>query len=735
MTWAVHRDNQDIYELIAAGMDKLSTEDIHTLERKWLGLGTHTDTLVITMPTDMAPYMSISAEGEPIGLFVDIWRKWAEKTRREVVFLADTPQIAMQHLENKKADIHAAFADNSVNANLFPHAHHLYSYESNIFYPMDGDEQHVTEATLSTATLGVLKSDPVYGTMRRRYPAMELVTFDNRQQMIEASLAHKIDGFVEGSETFNVHLIQSNQKVRFAKLENVRFESKLYTLVRKDNQALISQIKEGFSLISTEELREIEEAWISEEDARYFSKFRSKVVLTEAEKRWLLRHPVIRLGALKDWAPMEFVDDNGQLIGVTADLMEMIESRAEITIEVQLFDEWSQMLDALKEKSIDMVASMEKTLVRERFANFTDGYWPQHWALVMPGGTNEVHSVGALKGKRLAVVKGYQLIPYIHEHFPNVLLQIVPDARSGFEAIRQGKADAYIDGMVAAASELKDGDYRDLSFSLVDDIDPAVERIGVRSDWPVLVGILNKVLMTITPEEKKSILENWFEIKIESGIDKQKALQIGLVVLVIFTFVLVWNRRLHAEINLRKAIENKMKHMATHDELTQLPNRALLKDRLNTAIPGHARHSEQLALLFIDLDGFKDVNDNYGHDVGDELLIQLSARFRNSVRKTDTIARFGGDEFVVLLTSLHNREEAAHISEKMLSIVKKPFALSRATVTIGASIGVAMYPDDGTTDTELMKVADTLMYEVKASGKNRYLFNTSSAKQPAPQAV
>jgi len=163
--------------------------------------------------------------------------------------------------------------------------------------------------------------------------------------------------------------------------------------------------------------------------------------------------------------------------------------------------------------------------------------------------------------------------------------------------------------------------------------------------------------------------------------------------------------------------------MATHDELTGLANRVLLKDRLSTAILFHQRQSLKMAVLFIDLDGFKNINDTHGHDVGDELLQQVAIRLQGCVRSSDTVVRFGGDEFVLLLTGLHSPNEAAYVADKVLRLMQKEFELSKTKAFIGCSIGIAMYPDDGDNDTDLLKIADTMMYKVKAAGKNHYIFN------------
>jgi len=171
-------------------------------------------------------------------------------------------------------------------------------------------------------------------------------------------------------------------------------------------------------------------------------------------------------------------------------------------------------------------------------------------------------------------------------------------------------------------------------------------------------------------------------------------------------------------------MEEKMRFMATHDDLTRLANRNLLQERLTQAIYQHARHQEKLALMFIDLDGFKAVNDQFGHHVGDELLVKVGEILRYCVRKSDTVARFGGDEFVILLTGLVDRDDAAIVAEKILLHLVEPLQLSACSAQIGASIGIALYPDDGADESGMLKAADGLMYLAKEAGKGRYRFRS-----------
>lgn len=176
------------------------------------------------------------------------------------------------------------------------------------------------------------------------------------------------------------------------------------------------------------------------------------------------------------------------------------------------------------------------------------------------------------------------------------------------------------------------------------------------------------------------------------------------------------------DITERKRAEEKLLYMANFDELTGLPNRTLFRDRLTQAV-AHARLEKNMAaVIFFDLDQFKKVNDSAGHHVGDQLLIGAAARLRKSVREIDTVSRFGGDEFMVILESIHNVDEVTDLVERMLLEMEKPFQLDQQEVFVGASAGIALYPIDDTNIDNLLKNADTAMFRAKEIGGNSYQY-------------
>jgi diguanylate cyclase (GGDEF)-like protein/PAS domain S-box-containing protein len=175
------------------------------------------------------------------------------------------------------------------------------------------------------------------------------------------------------------------------------------------------------------------------------------------------------------------------------------------------------------------------------------------------------------------------------------------------------------------------------------------------------------------------------------------------------------------EINELKRTELDLQHMATHDELTGLPNRYLMTDRLNHTLAQSVRTGSTFAVLFIDVDDFKAINDVRGHEFGDLVLRALAETLVKTVRSSDTVARIGGDEFVIILDTLERREHASLVAGKILRRVVKPFTLKRHKVAITVSIGIGLHPDNGNDAEVLVGAADYAMYLAKAQGKNRFL--------------
>ncbi len=185
----------------------------------------------------------------------------------------------------------------------------------------------------------------------------------------------------------------------------------------------------------------------------------------------------------------------------------------------------------------------------------------------------------------------------------------------------------------------------------------------------------------------------------------------------------------------RKVAEARVAHLANHDNLTDLPNRNLLQDRARQALMQAGRKRQRVGVMFIDLDHFKTINDSLGHHVGDRLLQTVAARIRSCLREEDTVARQGGDEFIVVLPDIKRFEDIGIIAQKMLGALSEPYSIDGAELHSSASIGVSVYPDDGQDVEILMRNADTAMYYAKAIGRNNFQFFTPQMNQAAAERL
>lgn len=177
-----------------------------------------------------------------------------------------------------------------------------------------------------------------------------------------------------------------------------------------------------------------------------------------------------------------------------------------------------------------------------------------------------------------------------------------------------------------------------------------------------------------------------------------------------------------SDITSEKENEERLAHLAHYDQLTNLPNRILFDDRLKQTLALARRTRSRLAIMFLDLDGFKAINDNLGHDAGDELLKQVAKRLDECLRSSDTVARFGGDEFTIILPEIDDKESVTRVATKITEAIAKPYVINGSEARVTTSVGISVYPVDGQHANTLLKKADKAMYHAKRHGKNHHEF-------------
>ena len=300
-----------------------------------------------------------------------------------------------------------------------------------------------------------------------------------------------------------------------------------------------------------------------------------------------------------------------------------------------------------------------------------------------------------------------------------------------------------ITAKIRAEQAIKESEarYRELfenTSDLIQAVSPDARFLYVNPAWKTTLGYSDddikslSIFDVIYPEDQGRCRENFSQMLSGTAIGPTRVRMVGKSGQVI---TLEGSLRCHKkdgaplfaqgifrDITEQISFEQQLMHAATHDKLTNLPNRALFFDRLMQSIKKADRQKKYLAVLFVDLDGFKQVNDTHGHHAGDELLISFTQRLGRSLRKCDTAARLSGDEFALIFEDLTTPQDARIIAQKVLDVSTKPYALGDVDVNVTVSIGVSIYPDDAENPDMLLQRADAAMYKVKQSGKNGYAF-------------
>ncbi|MGI2169879.1 transporter substrate-binding domain-containing protein [Shewanella sp. MF05960] len=721
---AVNKGNQQLIDKINHGFELISPKVIKQIERRWLGYHKQTSGVVIAMQNGVEPYADMGTDGLPAGMLVDLWKLWSKKTGINIDFVTGDMNSTIDDVKTGVADVQIGYPESKEMRSGLKQAWHIISVKSRFF----SRKQHIENIEQSTMRIGVFPTAPYIGQVKSAFPKAQLRFYDTLDEMIKAVHNDEIIGFVSSAAMTSHYLLANKLWAEFHQYTNIEFITDMYTLTRIDDSGLADRIKAGFNLISVEEQIQIERKWLINPDDRFFTGSASKIKLTTQQKQYISSLGAIKMGYLKNWAPMEFQGKNGQFLGVNADIKNLLVKQLNLTIIPVAYDDFGKMVNDLTKGEIHLVASMAQTPSRENTLAFSSPYWPSPWAIVTSLTQPPIFNISQVAGKRLAVVDGYHIIDQLRQQYPGIELVIVADTKDGINAVINGRADMFVEQVATLAATLKGGQYPSLKLSLVAELTEQHSRIGLFPGVKDLVPLIDRVIATVDENEQQNMYQKWVALDLNSdSLLYQRWLKISVVGFVILALIalviLMSNRRLNNEIEKRIKAEDNLKFMANHDNVTGLPNRNLLEDRLEQAVLTHHRDNQRFALLFIDLDGFKVVNDLHGHHVGDKLLHRVGVLLSKCARESDTVARFGGDEFVLLLNHIDSKGSARQVADNILLAFKKPIIIDGISVNISASIGIAVFADDADTALSLLKTADQLMYQAKKIGGHQFKMN------------
>jgi len=454
--------------------------------------------------------------------------------------------------------------------------------------------------------------------------------------------------------------------------------------------------------------------------------------VAQDELNYLANFDNLKLCTSPDAMPLDDIVNN-EHIGIGSEYIKLFSRYLDTPISLYQTSTWGESMEAIKSGQCEIIALIAYTPQRSSYLEFSDTYVDIPFVLVTTQEKFFVSRLSQLVDRKLGVLKGYAYVDLLRNRYPDIQLVEVDSRLEGLQMVSSGELFGYFSGLNLAGFAIQQGQFTDLKINgQFDELSVIKLGLAVRKDLKPLIPIFNKAIASIQPETKQRIDNSWLTIRYDIAEDYQRIIQFIVIAATILLFV--FYRQYHLrKLNQKLADrEQQIWKQANYDFLTELPNRRLFSDRLEQEINRVKRTQEKFALLLIDLDEFKDVNDTQGHEQGDNLLIEAANRVSKCLRKTDTIARLGGDEFVVILKDFNHIKNIESIADKILSKLQRPFELKEDTF-ISASIGITICPDDSENIGELLRNADQAMYAAKADGRNNYHYFTSSMQQNAQE--
>jgi len=421
-----------------------------------------------------------------------------------------------------------------------------------------------------------------------------------------------------------------------------------------------------------------------------------------------------------DWLPFEAISSQGKHIGIAADYFSLLSKLSGLTFDLVITDTWAQSLRYVKEQKCDLLTLLNKTEQRTSYLNFTQPYLQTVVVLVGRDDAPFISDLANLENKTIAIVKGYIYLNYIQSNFPNLNVEIVDSMNAAMVAVAKGYADLTIASMPIALNIISDLGLSNLKIAgntdLINDF-----RIGVSKAKPNLVVTLDEAISIIDSAEVAKIKRKWTKVTVETATDYTQFFQYALGFMLVLAFFIYRNitlrinsKKLSALNQLLQEANDKLTKLSSTDHLTQLANRAKVETELKREIKHCQRYLHSFSLIIFDIDLFKQVNDEFGHQVGDKVLIEVADKAKSVLRNTDVIGRWGGEEFIVLCPST-NLASAAIIAEKLRQVFCQ---IMVKNFSVTASFGVAEYQLNDKQESIISR-ADKALYQAKETGRNK----------------
>jgi diguanylate cyclase (GGDEF)-like protein len=426
--------------------------------------------------------------------------------------------------------------------------------------------------------------------------------------------------------------------------------------------------------------------------------------------------------------PKIFLDETGQPDGFFPRLLDRIAKQEGWVLDYH-FCEWEDCLDKLEKGEIDLMPDVAYSARRAQRFPLSKEVVLSSWSVVYVRKGMHVPSLKELAGKSLAVVKGSIQYRVLSEKLRKLGVHVSFHEVNGFNDVFRLVKIGWVDaGLVNTYFGHRHAGEFGLEPTTIL-VKPSLLVFAATPGKQNLLAVLDRYVRAWKDDPGSfyyQAMQDWFspveEARIVPTWTKWLLGLAGIAGLVLLALVLLFRTLVQRKTLELEEKARSLEHLANHDLLTGLPNRKLFFDRLKQALRRVSRSGELLAVLYIDLDQFKQINDSFGHGMGDEVLKEVTKRLRTAVREQDTIARLGGDEFAVVMETLKEPESTMHCVKRLQEALREPLSVQQVQFSISISIGISLYPQDGQDAHTLLRNADTAMFKAKEAGRSTFQY-------------
>ncbi len=536
----------------------------------------------------------------------------------------------------------------------------------------------------------------------------ELKEHPNRvNNFMNATKRGWIYAFNHINETIRVILKKYNtQHLTYNKLENEAYKLKKYISKNfKFNNKKVKTIEDTYILLD-----------MVNDEIDIDNYIYNPLELSDAEKKFIKSH-VFKCVSTGSWEPFNTMK-NGKLVGIAVDYWSIIKKKLNLKTKCKIDNNWSNILYEIKNKTADITISTTSNPQRKKYAVFSKPYATFPIVIATRNDAGFISNMNLLKNKKMAVGKNYTIERLLKKNYPSIKIVETKDTDDALKLVRDGKVYATADILPVIAYKINKYDFSNLKIAGKTPWNFGVS-IMVRKDYKELIPAINKAIDSISENEKIKINNNWISVHYQKGYSIEQIINIILIGLIIILIILGWAVYLKREIEKRKKLEIELERLATMDKLTSIYNRYKMDLSLDEQIEISKRYKRPLSLIFFDIDLFKKVNDNYGHKVGDTVLIELSKLVAKSVRKSDIFGRWGGEEFLIILPET-TREEAIQLAEKLRKKIENHKFDKIKNLT--CSFGITDFGKDDNAEKLMIRI-DKKLYKAKQNGRNKIEFD------------